>query len=695
MNRYVLLGFISFIILFLELLLIRLIGTEVRIFAYLSNLVLLATFIGAGMGMFIKKKLPLIMTPIFLFLLVFCIILGVFSNITNLISPLSESFIWFQTDKGSFINIIGGLLLTITLFFMILLIFIPLGQYLGEIFNTTKKPIILYSIDICMSLVGMWVFQLMSVLNVSPFIGIILIQILFIFLMQVWQQRTNVIILVLLTITIVVLASNSQLQKTIWSPYQKLTLFELPHNQLQPFGYLLQVNNVGYMGLLDLSDQYKTKLTKKIKNEKLPNTFDMRFANQYDLPYIMKRDSKNVLIVGAGGGNDVAAAVRAKIPSIDAVEIDPKIVALGKEYHPEHPYSAKAVRVTIDDGRSFFKKTDKKYDLVIMGLADSHTLTSSLNNVQLDNYLYTKESFEEIKKILNPEGLLFISFDVRRSWIGARLQNGLSTTFGTSPIIFTMQKEYPFFGWGGVIFITGSDKGVINRYLSQNKDLEKFVRQRQVTYNNQINPLSDNWPYLYLDKPRIPTIHILVSVLLIGLFLSLRKTISWQGRFRFDSFWLGTGFLLYEFQSISKTALLFGNTWITNLYTISAILLLILLANLVYAKWQVSLRISYIGLFLSFILQIFVPLSTLNYLPFYAKITSGIILLNLPLFFSALIFISFFTNTKEKSSVFASNIIGAATGGMLGVFSYLLGVQSLLFISLFLYMLSFTSSKKS
>jgi len=48
---------ISFISLFLELLIIRLVGTEIRIFAYLSNLVLLAIFVGLGLGMFVKTKI--------------------------------------------------------------------------------------------------------------------------------------------------------------------------------------------------------------------------------------------------------------------------------------------------------------------------------------------------------------------------------------------------------------------------------------------------------------------------------------------------------------------------------------------------------------------------------------------------------------------------------------------------------------
>ena len=47
MKKYYQLTLVSFVILFLELLIIRLIGTEIRIFAYLSNLILLAIFVGS------------------------------------------------------------------------------------------------------------------------------------------------------------------------------------------------------------------------------------------------------------------------------------------------------------------------------------------------------------------------------------------------------------------------------------------------------------------------------------------------------------------------------------------------------------------------------------------------------------------------------------------------------------------------
>ncbi len=442
------------------------------------------------------------------------------------------------------------------------------------------------------------------------------------------------------------------------------------------------------MGLLDLSESYKSNLKKKLKDETTFDNFDFKFSNQYDLPFLIKDDCQDVLIVGAGAGNDAAGALRFKVKNIDAVEIDPKIIELGQKYHPEKPYSSPKVKVFINDGRSFFKKNKKKYDLIIMGLADSHTLGSALTNIQLDNYLYTKESMGEIKNILKPDGLLFLSFDVRRPWIGAKIQKTMTSVFDHQPLIFSLQEEQSFFGWGGVIFVQDRTGKLINSYLDKNKDLADFIKKRELTYELDVDTLSDNWPYLYLDKPRIPKVHLLISMMLILLFSLMAKLIVFEEDFYWQSFFLGAGFLLYEFQNISKATLLYGNTWMTSLFMITAVLIFILLANLVYAKTLISNKLSYLLLFGFFLLEITVPLSSFNLLASNMKIVLAPLFLNLPLFFSSLIFISYFSRTKNKKAFFASNLIGSAIGGILSFLSYRYGVSSLLLVSFLFYVLS-------
>src|SRR3989338_7573109 len=110
MKFYSKLVLVSFVILFLELLLIRLIGTEIRIFAYFSNLLLLAIFVGSGLGMLIKKRLPITLSALLLLAITLILSAGWMSNITELLSPLSESFFWFQQNTGTAGGTAAGLI---------------------------------------------------------------------------------------------------------------------------------------------------------------------------------------------------------------------------------------------------------------------------------------------------------------------------------------------------------------------------------------------------------------------------------------------------------------------------------------------------------------------------------------------------------------------------------------------------------
>src|SRR5205823_5865909 len=63
----------------------------------------------------------------------------------------------------------------------------------------------------------------------------------------------------------------------------------------------------------------------------------------YLLPHLLNRDAggapfADVLIIGAGSGNDVDAALRQGAAHVDAVEIDPAIYDIGRNDHPDHPY---------------------------------------------------------------------------------------------------------------------------------------------------------------------------------------------------------------------------------------------------------------------------------------------------------------------------------------------------------------------
>ena len=699
-KKWLRVGLISFIILFLELLLIRLISTEIRIFAYLSNLVLLAIFVGSGLGMVVKKKLSLALSAILLLVLVLILKtqyivrlpnleFKLFSGITEMLAPLSEAYIWLQVDTVSQLGILIGIGLTVMLLVLLGLTFMPLGQALGQELNQAKKPLTAYSVNIVASLLGMWAFNGLSVLGLSPFLGLVLGQLAVVGLMSDPMKRLYGVVAVVATTVLLLprVAYQPQQQPvTFWSPYQKLilSLIKNPSRQ-QAEGWYLEVNNVGYMGLLDLSDYAIQERMAAIEPVFRDRMEELALSNQYDLPYKFKPEAEAGLIIGGGAGNDAAAAVRAKVGQVDVVEIDPKIVALGRKYHAEQPYAKSSVKVTVNDGRAFIETSDKTYDLVVMSLADSHTLSSSLTNVQLDNYLYTLESLKQVKSLLKDEGILFLTFEVTRPWIGQRLQKTITQAFGYAPKIFEVRSQ-GVFGWGGIVFVAGKQADTVDKIVAGNTNLAKFVNKYAKDYGNEtVKVLSDNWPYIYLDKPRLPLLHLIMAAIIIGGLVGFKNRLVPGQKFDWAFFFLGGGFMVYEFQNISKSSLLFGNTWMTNLLIITGVLIFILMANWAVAKKVISFKIGGILLLASLGMQGLVPMSWFNSLSGAAKTVVAVGWLNLPHFFSGIVFAHLFTSSKQKAVACGSNLLGSAVGGFFGIVSFLWGIQSLIYITIGLY----------
>jgi len=121
----------------------------------------------------------------------------------------------------------------------------------------------------------------------------------------------------------------------------------------------------------------------------------------------------NALVIGTGGGRDLLSALVFGASRVDGVEINPIIVNdvmrdRFKEYSGgvyDHPN----VRVAVEDGRSFVRRSPAKYDIIQASLVDTWAATAAGAYALSENSLYTVEAFDDYLDHLTDRGVLSIS----------------------------------------------------------------------------------------------------------------------------------------------------------------------------------------------------------------------------------------------------------------------------------------------
>src|SRR6266849_789368 len=295
---------VSFTMLFFELLCIRWIPSYVRYLSYFNNFLLLASFLGIGLGMLSARRerfwFPAF--PIMLLLLVFVIARAKFQLYVS-----STQVLYYGASEQQSANAENFMVLPL-IFGMVMLCFIPLARSFGKLF-TEVKPLTAYTYDIIGSLAGIASFSLISYFSLPP---VVWFSILGVLLLLLSAKRTVLLVAVVLGVGITEVA---RLQAGVyWSPYYKITL-----EPAKPDGYIVDVNNFGHQAMT--SWQFKEPFYQRVYQ---------LFGNG---------SFHHALILGAGTGSDTAIALAYGVNSVTAVEIDPTIQQLGARLNPDQPYS--------------------------------------------------------------------------------------------------------------------------------------------------------------------------------------------------------------------------------------------------------------------------------------------------------------------------------------------------------------------
>jgi SAM-dependent methyltransferase len=699
----------GFLVLFLELSCIRWFSARVVFLQFFTNIVLIACFLGMSCGCLAARQkrnwlasFPLVALGTFaaarLTIAIYNYWGGLAVDVGHQASP-QEVFFGAEYRNPDLAQFVVPIDLIAALFFVLItLTFVGLGQVLGRAFDRYPSRVLGYSLNIGGSLAGIVLFSAISFLQMPPYVWLAITSagIAYLLYQDGMLSAPRLIALAVLVACVGAPLNLSDRLETRWSPYYAVERDKLTG--------AIGVNNIGHQTMVP---------------------YELA-GSSYSLIHLLKQHSggkpfNDVLIIGAGSGNDITHALRFGVQSVDAVEIDPVIQDIGIRHHPNRPYQDDRVVRHLDDGRHFLRTTDRKYDLVIYALVDSLILHSGYANIRLESYLFTEQAFQDVKRVLKPDGVFLMYNFYRQGWIVQRVAAMANKVFGCDPLVLPLPHTDTIHSseqTGFTTIIAGCNQSIpasfrqhgtfwLNTVPPENIAVDGFALTLDTLPKGKWEPIAptklvvdneapsqfttDDWPFLYVSGRLIPDLTVRSMILLGLLGVAMVYFFMPKGRLQLNSrmFFLGAAFMLLETKAVVQMALLFGSTWLVNSAVFFTALVLILLANLYVIKApSLRLGLHYLALIAVLAISALVPFELfLSGSPVWRYVVPCLLALG-PMFFAGVIFARSFRDEANPDIAFGSNIAGSVIGGLAESFSMLVGFQHLLLLAIALYLLS-------
>ena len=664
----------------------------VRLLAYFSNFILLASFLGIGLGCLLAaSRLPSRSSHVknasegwrlidwFPGLLLAVIVAADRLRLGSPCRALSRST--SRADNVCLVVPVESTLLLPLLFVAVAALFVAAAHRMGRAFEE-RPPLTAYVSNLLGSLSGVAAFAAISWLELPPVVWFGVVAVAALAVMADGRGIVTAVNVVLLAATLIVVYRMQG--GSLWSPYYRITVFQDRSDTI------VEVNHIFHQSMAPVSQK----------------------EYFYQWPYTVFGNSLDeVLVLGAGSGTDVAAALRHGARHVDAVDIDPVILRLGAERHPDKPYSDPRVTVICDDGRHFLRTTRKKYDLVVFALIDSLTVQSSFSGVRLESYMFTTESFEAVRDHLSPRGVMVLYNYFREKWLVDRLANTAALVFGREPIGHVHQDRAYL-----AVMLAGPRATELAAPPTLPADVNAYGQPhapspaRQLVRDASVVPATDDWPFLYLERPGLPrhyvaSLGLVLAVSALAVWLTLRllprgltpqrsatpqlsrsdpgsdpgsdlgSATPWSWHF----FFLGAGFMLLETKSIVQFALLWGSTWSSASLAIASVLVMALGSALIAGRTPIRRRgLVAVALLALIALNYAVPVGRVAFDTRIAESLFYGALVFSPVFCAGLLFSSSFKESASTATDFGANLLGAMVGGVCEYLSLVAGYQFLL-----------------
>ena len=650
----------SFLVLFLEVALIRWMPAYIRLLAYFSNFILLASFLGIGVGCLLAPS----RRRLFLwFPLLQALVIAAVYYFRLEVAVSASGSIYFTSGTVEPQVVVESTMLLPLVFIIVAALFATMAQRMGKEM-AAMPPLRGYTLNLLGSLAGVGLFAVISWQQLSPawWFGIgfaAAVPLLFSPEPDAPAARGGGLVAI---VNVALLAAalvlvHAMARGSLWSPYYKITVAQEGEDTV------VEVNNIFHQSMAPVDHK----------------------EYFYQWPYMVFGDTfENVLVLGAGSGTDVAAALKHGARHVDAVEIDPVIVRLGRQHHPDAPYADPRVTVVTDDARHFLRTTTKKYDLVVFALIDSLTMQSSFSGVRLESYMFTEESFRAVRDRLAPDGLLVVYNYFREPWLVDRLANIAANAFGEEPRVHVHEaRAYLGVMMAGPRVATLTTPPVIPERVTAYGQSHAPSPARVHARNVSVEPSADDWPFLYLRDRHIPRHYVaaLALILMVSTAVVMFVIRGQAGTWSWSFFLLGAGFMLLETKSIIQFALLWGSTWVVASLAIASVLSMALAANYVVSRVEITRPWLVGGALLALLaLNFVIPVGTIA---FHSRALESLfyaVLMFSPILCAGLLFGSAIKRSASLSRDYGTNLLGAMVGGVGEYLSLVTGFRMLLLV---------------
>lgn len=395
------------------------------------------------------------------------------------------------------------------------------------------------------------------------------------------------------------------------------------------------------------------------------------------LPFRLTPNAET-LIIGPGGGPDVVAALASGSKKVTAVEMNPLMLKFVRGFGAlaGNLYDRPDVETIQSEGRNYISRTDRKFDIILLGFVDSWASVASGGLSLSENYLYTTEAVRAYYDHLKDDGILVV---LRWEMDIPRLVSNSVATLGSKEaakrIVVLMEKQAAPNDYAQMLFMLrkrpfsdaelkdisqnwtqanpiiipgGTAPPLIKDVLAGTKTLEQYEAESP----RFVGPVWDDSPFYFaIDRPwRMPgaiaerMVKWLLgpSVAMLGLFAVFgrpkRRDIE-SGESRRPAYpayagsllyfaALGFGFIAVELALLQNLTLLVGHP----IYTLSVLLFTLLAFGGIGSAlskrlkmWQACAAVALIGTIEALALPKLVP--ALLWLPLWGRIGVAIVLI--------------------------------------------------------------------